>query len=110
MGQHKDVLKKDTIEMLVLYLLSKEDLYGYQITQSLSEKSSGRYTVLAGSLYPILYDLAEKGCITEYSKAAGKRRIRKYYHLEEKGKEYYEKILSDYLSMIDSIDSILDRK
>ncbi len=110
MIQSKDILKKGTVELLVLHLLSQEDLYGYQITQSLSEKSDGNYTILAGSLYPILYNLAEEGYISVYDKQVGKRRVRKYYHLEEQGRLYYEKIFSEYLLMVESIDKIIGRK
>lgn len=95
--------------MLVLYLLSKEDLYGYQIVQAIEEKSNGVYTMLEGSLYPILYRLSDAGYISEYTKLVGKRRTRKYYRLEERGRKYYEEILADYVAIIDSIGKILDR-
>ncbi|MCM1115129.1 MAG: PadR family transcriptional regulator [Clostridium sp.] len=110
MGQNQDNFKRGTAEMLVLYLLSKEDLYGYQITQAFSKKSNGVYTMLEGSLYPILYRLTESGFISDYTIQVGKRRTRRYYHLEEKGKKYYNEILSDYDAIINSISKILDRK
>lgn len=109
MSQNQDNFKRGTAELLVLYLLSKEDLYGYQITQALEEKSDGVYTMLEGSLYPVLYRLSDAGYISEYTKLVGKRRTRKYYHLEEAGREYYVQILSEYLGIIESIDKILDR-
>ncbi len=96
--------------MLVLHLLCKEDLYGYQITQAFAEKSNGVYTILEGSLYPILYRLSDAGYISEYTKLVGKRRTRKYYHIEELGRKYYEEILAEYTAIIDSIEKILDRK
>lgn len=110
MGQNQDNFKRGTAEMLVLYLLSKEDLYGYQITQAFAEKSGGVYTMLEGSLYPILYRLTEAGYITDYTRQVGKRRTRRYYHLEDKGREYYQEILRDYDAITNSISKILDRK
>lgn len=109
MGQNQDNFKRGTAELLVLHLLQKEDLYGYQITHAFEEKSNGAYTMLEGSLYPILYRLTELGYITDYTKLVGKRRTRRYYHLEESGREYYKEILNDYLTIINSIDKILDR-
>ena len=38
----KDNVKKGTTELLVLSLLNKEDMYGYQICQMLAEKTSTR--------------------------------------------------------------------
>lgn len=110
LGQNADNFKRGTAEMLVLYLLSKEDLYGYQITQAFAQKSNGAYTMLEGSLYPILYKLTEAGYISDYTEQVGKRRVRRYYHLEEKGKEYYKEIVAEYDLITDSISKILDRK
>lgn len=109
MGQNIDNFKRGTAELLVLYLLGKEDLYGYQITQAFAEKSGGVYTMLEGSLYPILYRLTEAGYISDYTKQVGKRRTRRYYHLEDKGREYYREILADYDAVTNSISKILDR-
>ena len=50
-------IKKAVIELMILKLLSEEDMYGYQITQELKKRSSGQFTILEGSMYPILYRL-----------------------------------------------------
>ena len=97
MGQTVDNFKRGTAEMLVLYLLSKEDLYGYQITQAFAEKSDG------------VYRLTEAGYISDYTQQVGRRRTRRYYHLEDAGKAYYKVILADYDSVTGSINKILDR-
>lgn len=69
----------------------------------------GVYTMLEGSLYPVLYRLTEEGYISDYEKLVGKRRTRRYYHLEPKGQEYYKEILADYDLITNSIFRILDR-
>lgn len=109
MSQNKDDFKRGTAELLVLHCLLKEDLYGYQITHAFEEKTNGAYTMLEGSLYPILYKLEDAGYITGYTVKAGVRRVRKFYHIEESGKRHYEEILKDYLTVTDSIFKILDR-
>jgi len=109
LSQNQDNFKRGTAELLVLHLLQKEDLYGYQITRTFEEKSGGVYTMLEGSLYPVLYKLTETGCITDYVVPVGKKRTRRYYHIEEKGREYYKNILGEYLLIAESINKILDR-
>ena len=109
MSQNKDDFKRGTAELLVLHCLLKEDLYGYQITHAFEERTNGDYTMLEGSLYPILYKLEDAGYITGYTVKAGVRRVRKLYHIEESGKRHYEEILKDYLTVTDSIFKILDR-
>ncbi len=109
LSQNQDNFKRGTAELLILHLLQKEDLYGYQITQSFAQKSKGTYTMLEGSLYPILYRLVDAGYLSDYSKIVGKRRLRKYYHLENSGKKYYEEVLKEYDEISNGINNILDR-
>ena len=40
--------------MIVLSLLSESDLYGYQLVQTVSERSGGVIKIQIGSLYPCL--------------------------------------------------------
>ena len=99
-------LKKGTSEMLILFLLEREDMYGYQLAQELKEQSEGYFIMPEGSLYPTLYRLIEKGVITDRQEIVGKR-LRKYYHLEESGKEYLQKIVSEYRSINLGIQKVL---
>ncbi len=109
MSQSKDNFKRGTAELLILHLLQKEDLYGYQITQLFNEKSKGEYTVLEGSLYPVLFRLVDAGYLSEYEQLVGVKRKRRYYHLEEAGKVYYRELLQEFDGIIYAINSILDR-
>lgn len=109
MSQNKENFKRGCAEILALHLLSKEDMYGYQITHLMDEKSGGRFTMLEGTLYLILYKLVDAGYLTTYEKLVGKRRTRRYYHLEDKGREYLEKILFEYDEVNLGISLILDR-
>ena len=108
MSQQKDNFKRGTAEMLLLHLLQDEDLYGYQITRAFKEKSKGVYTMGEAALYLVLYRLVEAGYITDYETTVGLRRKRRYYHLEDSGREYLENIRSEYLSVTKAIFNIMD--
>ena len=58
-------IKRGTIELMVLTILSDGDMYGYQLAQELDARSGGRYTLQESSMYPTLYRLLEKGMITD---------------------------------------------
>jgi PadR family transcriptional regulator PadR len=103
-------LKKATIEMILLKLLDESDMYGYQLTQEVKKRSSGIYTILEGSMYPILYRLCDNGYISDYEKKVGRRQVRVYYHLEEDGRNYLNHILSEYESFLEVISFLLDSK
>ena len=110
MSQNQENFKRGAAELLALHLLSKEDLYGYQICRLMEEKSGGRFTMLEGTLYLILYKLIDQGHLTVREELVGKRRKRKYYHLEPSGREYLKEILGDYDEISLGIALILDRK
>lgn len=93
-----DNLKRGTIEISVLSLLKQKDMYGYEISQELSNQSNGLYTIQETSLYPSLYRLLEKGCISDRTEKVGKRRTRVYYHLEPEGEVYLDGLRKEYLS------------
>lgn len=102
----KDNFKKGSVELLVLAVLSEKDMYGYQITQEIEEKSEGLFTVLEGSLYPILYRLAKEGYVTE-NPVAVKRRLRVYYHMEEAGHKYFAECLEAFRSVNLGVEKVL---
>ena len=72
--------------MLILKLLEDKDMYGYQMIEELSKKSNDTFNLKAGTLYPILHSLENEGMVSSYDDSADSARIRKYYHLTNKGK------------------------
>ncbi len=101
-------LKKATIEMLLLKLLSEEDMYGYQMSQELKKRSSGSYTILEGSMYPILYRLTDQNYISFFEKKTGKRQSRIYYHIEAAGLEYLNHMKENYSASLNTISFLLN--
>ena len=71
--------------MLILKLLSEKDMYGYEMIDTLRQKSQNVFEMKAGTLYPLLHSLEDKGLLTVYEQAAGGK-TRKYYSLTKDGK------------------------
>lgn len=103
---NNDNFKRGTVELVVLSVLSSGDMYGYEIVKSVSEKSGGLFTLPLGTLYPVFYRFAENGYISDYDKVVNKR-LRKYYHLEEKGKQYYLELLEEYHRVSEGVSLLL---
>lgn len=91
-----DYFRNGTIEMIILSLLKESDMYGYQLVQTIGERSGGVITVQIGSLYPVLYRLRDEGYISETQVPIGKRKFRIYYHIETSGIELYNKIVAEH--------------
>lgn len=97
------------MDMLLLSALRIKDCYGYEMVKLIYDLSKGLVKIKEGTMYPILYSLLKNEYISSYDIVAG-RKIRVYYHLEEKGRLYLEDIISDYQTMIDGINHVIDYK
>lgn len=104
-------LKRASVEMLLLTLLAEEDKYGYQMTQEIKERSNGNFTLLEGSMYPILYRLSESGDVEFKEVKVGIRMTRIYYHLTDSGRirlETMRKTFREQLLLIDSLTGFME--
>lgn len=66
-------VRRGNVQTAVLALLAEEDMHGYQIIQELAERSGGVWRPGAGSIYPTLRALQERGLID--SREEGSRRV-----------------------------------
>jgi len=71
----------------VLKLLSKQEMYGYELVQTLAEQSEGVLGMQQSTLYPMLYNLEAKGLIASEWRDTESSRRRKYYALTGTGRE-----------------------
>lgn len=105
--QNTDNFKRGTVELVVLSVLSQKDMYGYELVKTISEKSEKHFELPLGTLYPVLYRFVENGLISDRDEVVNKR-LRKYYHIEEKGKEYYDQLLDEYKKISMGVNLILE--
>lgn len=84
-------LAKGSTALLVLSVLAKEDLYGYQIIRTVEIMSEKVFQMNEGTLYPILHSLEKEGFLTSYwSESEETSRRRKYYKITPKGLKEFE--------------------
>lgn len=95
------------LEILILAILSQQDCYGYQLTSLIKKRTNNHLQIKDGTLYPILFKLAEEGYISSYDMTVGKK-IRVYYHLEESGKEKFKDMVVEFNETVDYIKSIIN--
>lgn len=91
MGWKEDIeenVRSGIVELLILQLLCERDMYGYEIRQQLADRTNNAYLMKEGSLYGPLYRMSGRSLISEHKEMAGAKRFRKYYHIEESGREY----------------------
>ena len=79
-------LVSGSMALLVMKLLEGQDMYGYQMIEELKRRSDDTFHLKAGSLYPLLHGLEEKGYVEAYEREAAAGKPRRYYHLTDHGK------------------------
>lgn len=99
--------QRGVLSLVILSLLKKEDMYGYQLVQKTQEVSENRIITQEGSLYPVLYKLLEQGYISDKKIQVGKRMTRIYYHLEPKGISRLTELLHEFHELTLGIQLII---
>ncbi|MCG6957254.1 MAG: PadR family transcriptional regulator [Gemmatimonadetes bacterium] len=78
-------LKKGSAELLILSLLEARERHGYEVAKLIEERSGGRLSFQASSLYPVLFRMEKRGWIKgTWVEKEGERR-RRFYRLTAKG-------------------------
>ena len=102
--------RKGILSLVILALLQREDMYGYQLVQETEHSSGGALVTQEGSLYPVLYKLLDQGLISDYRVKAGKRMTRVYYHLEPAGEVRLEELIREYREITRGVFNIIERE
>lgn len=102
----KKELTKGSHTMLVLSVLAKEDMYGYQIIKTLSIRSENVFEMNEGTLYPILHSLEKDELLEAYTCEVDGRK-RKYYKITDKGLKELENQKEEWSIFSASVSKVL---
>jgi len=100
-------LMTSSTDMMILKLLENDDMYGYQMIEELRRRSKNVFDLKAGTLYPLLHQLEQKGYLTSFEQAAGEARIRKYYHLTDKGRKQLQERQSAWEAFTNAVSAVM---
>ena len=100
-------LQTGSTTMLVLSLLDREDMYGYQMIEVLAARSDRTFELKAGTLYPLLKLLEDQECIVSYEQATQAGRIRKYYHITDTGRTLLAEKQREWMTFSRAVDRVL---
>jgi DNA-binding PadR family transcriptional regulator len=85
------------LKYVILKLLSKKPMHGYEVMRALEEESCGCYSASPGSVYPTLQMLEDQGYVVCEEKEG-----KKVYSITDEGRAFLEQ-------NGDVVDDILDR-
>ncbi|MGL4336365.1 MAG: PadR family transcriptional regulator [Turicibacter sp.] len=90
------------LDACVLAVLSREDTYGYVLTQHVRKIMN----ISESTLYPVLRRLQKDECLTTYDQAF-QGRNRKYYQITEKGLNQLSEYLVEWELYKSNVDKVL---
>lgn len=106
MKVNKELLKGCTV-ILVLSLLERKSMYGYEMIKELEKKSNGVFAFKEGTLYPILHSLEANNLIESYWDENEGARKRKYYRITEDGKKEVKEKQKEWKVFTEAMDQVL---
>jgi len=106
---NKELLKGSTV-ILVLSMLDREPMYGYQMIKEIEKESSGVFMFKEGTLYPILHSLEAGGMIESYWWGNEGSRQRKYYKITEKGNSCLKEKRQEWETFSSAVDKVLNKE
>lgn len=95
-----------SMTMLVLKLLEEKDMYGYEMIDTLAQRSNNVFEMRAGTLYPLLRSLVNQKCLSSYEEEVNGK-IRKYYTLTSIGKALLEEKQKTWREYSDAVLSVI---
>jgi PadR family transcriptional regulator PadR len=107
MAQSNPPFMSGVPELLLLRLLNKREMYGYELVRSIREVTSDAISLGEGVIYPVLHSLERNGSLQSRRKPVGGR-TRVYYSVTTKGRQRLEKLQNDWQRIQTGITSALE--
>lgn len=102
----KELIKGTTV-IMILSLIEKHPMYGYEMILEIEKESGGIFTFKEGTLYPILHSLESEALIASYWVGEEGSRRRKYYRITERGKKQLVSKRSEWASFSYAVNKVI---
>ena len=100
----KSQVKKGVLEFIILILLSKKELYGYELLDNIKETTG--YQVAEGTIYPLLNRLKADNLIDSYWVEMETGVPRKYYKMTKTGNQVLDEMKGYWFDLNNNINKI----
>jgi PadR family transcriptional regulator PadR len=102
-------LLKGTLSLLILSLLSRRPMYGYELAATVHADTDGAFTWREGSLYPSLHKLHADGLVIAEWEEKDTGRKRRYYRLTDKGHAVLHEKRGSWQRLTHAVNQILEK-
>lgn len=94
-------------ELLVLRLLARREMYGYELVKAVRTATNEAIGLQEGIVYPTLYALEKRGSLKARRKTIDKRN-RVYYSITAKGRRRLETLTEDWQRVTGGVRTALE--
>jgi PadR family transcriptional regulator PadR len=95
MAQSNPPFMSGVPELLLLRLLDRQEMYGYELVRTIRKVTNDAISLGEGVIYPVLHSLERNGALKSKRKAvAGRTRV--YYSLTRKGRDRLGKLRAEW--------------
>lgn len=95
MAQSNPPFMSGVPELLVLQLLARREMYGYELVKAIRVVTGQAITFGEGVIYPVLHGLEKSGALKAKRKAVNGR-TRVYYSVTPKGQKRFERLAGEW--------------
>ena len=99
---------KGTLEGCILAVISRQETYGYEISQQLQDYGFGK--IAEGTIYPLLLRLEKNGLVAAAYRQSEVGPRRKYYTLTDTGKQELKTFEENYNALTRAVSLLLADK
>jgi len=100
--------RKGVLELVILKLLSKKEMYGYELVSELNRHGSS-LNIKEGTLYPILYRLEDNGLMeARWEQAISRVQPKKYYSVTPKGEQLMNESYTQWKAITQDVTRIME--
>lgn len=96
--------------LILLSILMKEDSYGYQISNTIKERTNGKYVMKETTLYSAFSRLEKSALIQSYSSTETNGKPRTYYKITDLGRKTYHDKVNEWLETKNVMDKFIEEE
>jgi len=103
-------LKRGTLEMILLRLISERQMYGYELAATLEKRGGALFRIKEGTLYPVLYRMEKAGYVEARWETLERGVPRKYYRLTKAGAKFFQSRISEWKDFATAVERLMEKE
>lgn len=103
---NKELLKGSSTTV-ILVILNRREMYGYELIKEIEKESKGAFGYKEGTLYPVLHRLEKQGAIQSRWEETDSARKRKFYRITPKGRKVLAEKKQEWVAFRSAIDRLV---